>query len=90
MSKNHNNRNSVGSNLSAVTKPTSGKGFWPETLPAVTDTIAKHPVVSGILGAGALASIGGGIYLSHDAMRHNYDAEIGILKIFSVKLTKKQ
>ena len=55
----------------------------------IAESAGNHPILTGFLGTLAVTTVGGGIYMSHDVMKHGYDAEFSILKIFNAKLTKK-
>jgi hypothetical protein len=57
-------------------------------LSKLIELASQHPVAACSICVGALVLVGGGIYFSHDAMRHGYNAEMSIMKLFTVKLTK--
>ena len=93
MSKNtkRNNATPAGNNLPAVSKAVPmPKPNWPVVWSGLTDAIARHPVASSLIGAGAVVTVGGGIYLSHDVMEHDYDAEFNLLHLVHVKLNKRK
>lgn len=78
-------------NLPAASKAVPpAKMNWSAVWPNLTDAVARHPVVSGVLGFGALATVGGGIYLAHDVMEHDYDAEFNLLHLVHIKLNKRK
>ncbi len=78
-------------NLPAAAKTIpAAKMNWSVIWSNFTDAITKHPVASGVLGFGALATVGGGIYLSHDVMEHDYDAEFNLLYLVHIKLNKRR
>lgn len=90
MSKSNNrNKNNPAGNYPTTSKAISlPKPNWSVIWSNLTDAIARHPIVSSIIGGCAVATVGGGIYLSHDVMEHDYDAEFNFLDLVDIKLNR--
>lgn len=89
----NNQKQQNNSNLVQKSNSTDNRKEWGKQIKINTGKIAeiagKHPILTGFLGTLGISVVGGGIYMSHDVMKHGYDAEFSILNIFNAKLTKK-